>query len=53
MTALIASHFKNKEVNNARETTKLLSDTTIDLGEVGKDPIYGSGLIKAKYNCSF
>ncbi len=53
VTAIIASHSKNSEDLTTKEIETLLSRSTIDLGEKGKDPIYGMGLIKAKANCSF
>ena len=53
VTAVIASHFRNTDRKSTRDTVNLLSESTIDLGEIGKDPIFGSGLIKAKNNCLF
>jgi len=53
VTAMIASHSHNTENLKVQDITKYLSKSTIDLGENGKDPIYGLGLIKAKTNCSF
>lgn len=53
VTAMIASHTKKGEELSFNDVTNYLAETTIDLGEEGKDPIYGRGLIKAKVNCSF
>ena len=53
VTAVIASHFRDTDRKSTRDTVNLLSESTIDLGEIGKDPIFGSGLIKAKNNCLF
>jgi len=53
VTAMIASHSQNGKNLSVYEITKYLSNSSVDLGANGKDPIYGLGLIKAKTNCSF
>lgn len=53
ITAMIASHSKDAKDLTVADVTQYLSSSTVDLGESGKDPVYGRGLIKAKTNCSF
>ena len=53
VTALVASHTKNGDDMTVERITKLLSQSTVDLGDNGKDPVFGRGLIKAKADCSF
>jgi len=53
VTAMIASHSQDGSDMSVEDITNYLSKSTIDLGENGKDPVYGLGLIKAKNNCSF
>jgi len=53
VTAMIASHAKETQDQSVTEISKALAESSIDLGENGKDPIYGIGLIKAHGDCSF
>ena len=53
VTAMIASHAQGGEDISVNDVKKFLAQSTQDLGENGRDPVYGMGLIKAKNDCSF
>ena len=53
VTAMIASHANQSDNPSVSEISQALAEKSVDLGENGKDPVYGVGLIKANGNCSF
>ena len=53
VTAMIASHSQNVDGQTVQDVMANLMGSTQDLGEDGRDPVYGLGLIKAHKNCAF
>ncbi len=51
VTALIATHPDIKESTSARDVRRQIAASIKDIGPVGKDPIFGSGLLIQTWDC--